>query len=80
MSYNLNELGIRERLKYKDISWLMSSIDVENVLNRLGTTVSSKSGHVLRALCPDHRHPAGSGPVARHPAVAGHVPGAGVRH
>ncbi len=54
MSYNLNELGIRERLKYKDISWLMSSIDVENVLNRLGTTVSSKSGHVLRALCPDH--------------------------
>lgn len=50
----MQDYGIKERLKYKDISWLMPSVNVENVLVRLGRHVTDKSGDVLRALCPDH--------------------------
>jgi len=47
-------LGIKERLKYKDISWLMPSVDVEDVLAKLGSEVSRHSGKEVFAFCPDH--------------------------
>jgi len=48
------EAGIRERDRYKDISWLMPSIDLENVFEQLGILVDHKSGDQIRAFCPDH--------------------------
>jgi hypothetical protein len=50
----MQDIGIRERLKYKDISWLMPSVNVEDVLVRLGTQIDTKQGNTIRALCPDH--------------------------
>jgi len=49
-----NDIGIKERLKYKDISWLMPSVNVEDVLVRLSSKFSGKSGNTVRAYCPDH--------------------------
>jgi len=40
--------------KYRDISWLMELIDLEEVLDRLGVTVVRQSGESLVAYCPDH--------------------------
>lgn len=50
----MKRLGIKERQRYKDISWLMSSVDVEDVLLRLGVDVHRKFGDELEAHCPDH--------------------------
>jgi DNA primase len=40
--------------RYKDITWLMPSIDLEMVLSRLGIEVTSKVGDEYWALCPYH--------------------------
>lgn len=48
------EAGIRERNRYKDISWLMPSIDLDKVFEQLGILVDHKSGDQIRAFCPDH--------------------------
>jgi len=48
------EIGIKERLKYKDITWMMPSVDVEAVLEKLGSSVSHRSSKIIRAFCPDH--------------------------
>jgi hypothetical protein len=53
----MQDLGIRqkmERRKYKDISWLMPSVDVESVLEKLGSIINNRSGKEIRAFCPDH--------------------------
>lgn len=53
----MQDLGIKqkmERRKYKDISWLMPSVDVESVLHKLGSSISNISGKEIRAFCPDH--------------------------
>lgn len=47
-------LGIRERLRYKDIDWLMPSVDVVDVLEKLGVEQISTQGDEVWALCPDH--------------------------
>lgn len=49
-----NEIGIKEGLKYKDIKWLMPSVDVENVLVKLGSEVSQRAGREIISFCPDH--------------------------
>ena len=46
--------GIKERLRYKDISWLMPSVDVEDVLERLNVEGISIQGDEANASCPDH--------------------------
>ena len=51
----MQEIGIKESLKYKDIAWLMPSINVEDVLVRLGIKPEGRMGNEIRALCPDHR-------------------------
>ena len=48
-------LGLKESLKFKDISWLMPSVNVGDVLDRLGVEVGRVSGDEIRAFCPDHR-------------------------
>lgn len=50
----MQDIGIKEKLKYKDISWLMPSINVEDVLVRLGVKPEGRMGNEIRALCPDH--------------------------
>jgi 5S rRNA maturation endonuclease (ribonuclease M5) len=47
-------LGLKESLKFKDISWLMPSVNVRDVLNRLGSEIGRVSGDEIRAFCPDH--------------------------
>ena len=44
-----------ERLKAKDISWLMPSIDVEQVLSRLSLEIYNRSGDEITSFCPDHK-------------------------
>jgi hypothetical protein len=48
------EIGIKERRRYRDISWLMSSVDIESVLEKLGTKLHGWSGDRAVAFCPDH--------------------------
>lgn len=62
----MQELGTKERLKYKDISWLMPSVDVESVLANLNCDISSRSGHIVRAYCPDHHLFVGRRPSHPH--------------
>jgi 5S rRNA maturation endonuclease (ribonuclease M5) len=51
------QLGIKEGLKYRDISWLMPSIDVLSALERLGVEgISLLPSGEYQALCPDHSH------------------------
>lgn len=46
--------GIKERNRYKDMSWLMPSIDLEKVFLKLGVIVEPKHGNEIRGFCPDH--------------------------
>lgn len=46
--------GFKERNKYRDMSWLMPSIDLDSILLKLGIIVDQKSGKEVRAFCPDH--------------------------
>jgi len=48
-------LGIKERRRYHDIEWLMPSVDVVGVLERLGVDRISTAGDEVTALCPDHK-------------------------
>ena len=48
------EIGLKDRWKYKDISWLMRDVNVEDVLVRLQSPIDSKSVKEIRAFCPDH--------------------------
>ena len=48
------DISVRERQRYKDISWLMPSVDVIDVLERLGVKVKGRSGREVTAFCPDH--------------------------
>jgi len=50
----MQDIGIKERLRYKDISWMMQSVDVEAVLEKFGSDISRKSSKSIRAFCPDH--------------------------
>jgi len=49
------EAGAKERERYKDIEWLMPSVDLEAVLGKLGIIIDGVVGDDIRALCPDHR-------------------------
>ena len=46
--------SVRERLRYKDISWLMPSVDVPTVLDKLGVDHEGVRGGEIRGFCPDH--------------------------
>lgn len=47
--------GVRERNRYKDIIWLMPSIDLERVFDKLGIIIDGPTGNnELRCFCPDH--------------------------
>jgi len=48
------DAGVKERNRYKDVSWLMASIDLESVLLKLGVISEPKKGNEIRAFCPDH--------------------------
>lgn len=50
-----HNLGVKERLRYKDIEWLMPSVDVVGVLERLGVERISRNGEQIQAMCPDHK-------------------------
>lgn len=39
---------------YRDISWLMPKIDVQDILERLGVRVYKKEGDEIWGWCPDH--------------------------
>lgn len=47
-------LSIRERVRYRDIEWLMPSVDVVDVLEKLGVEQIRTQGDEVWALCPDH--------------------------
>jgi len=48
------DAGIKERNRYKDISWLMPSIDLETVFLKLGVVIEPRRGNEIRGFCPDH--------------------------
>lgn len=43
-----------ENARYKDISWLMPSINIEDVLRRIGLEVKKEDGDEIWTFCPDH--------------------------
>jgi 5S rRNA maturation endonuclease (ribonuclease M5) len=47
-------LSIKDRQRYKDIEWLMPSVDVVDVLERLNAESIAVRGHEVDAMCPDH--------------------------
>ena len=53
---------IKDTDKYHDISWLMPSIDLLYVLDRLGIEVVSYKGGEALCFCPDHQHFTGREP------------------
>jgi hypothetical protein len=46
--------SVRERLRYKHISWLMPNVDVPMVLDKLGVSHEGVRGNEVRGFCPDH--------------------------
>jgi hypothetical protein len=48
-------LSVREKLRYKRIDWLMPSVDVVTILEKLGVEQISVHGDEVHALCPDHK-------------------------
>lgn len=48
-------LSVREQLRYKHIDWLMPSVDVVAILEKLGVEDISVHGKEVRAICPDHK-------------------------
>jgi len=46
--------SVKDRLKFKDISWLMPSVDVEDALERIGVVGISRTGDEVEGYCPDH--------------------------
>lgn len=48
------DAGVKERNRYKDISWLMPSIDLEKVFLKLGVVTEPRKGNEIRGFCPDH--------------------------
>ena len=46
--------SVKDRIKYKDISWLMPSVDVVASLEKLGVQGISRTGDEITAYCPDH--------------------------
>lgn len=48
------DLSIKDRQRFKDISWLMPSVDVVDVLLRLGVEGVNSRGREVDAMCPDH--------------------------
>jgi len=55
-------VSIKQRLRYKDVTWLMSSVDVESVLERLGMEVVRAKGDEVWSFCPDHKQFTGREP------------------
>lgn len=47
-------LGIKDKLKHRNIDWLMPSINVPDVLKRLGLSIEGQSGYEITSYCPDH--------------------------
>jgi len=43
-----------EDIDYNDISWVMSCIDVESVLEKLNVNIESRRGEQIWGYCPDH--------------------------
>ena len=60
------EIGIKERRKYRDIAWLMPSVDVESVLEKLDCKVAYVAGNEVRTYCPDHHLFVGREPSDPH--------------
>ena len=50
----MSRYTIKESRRYRDITWLMPSIDLEKVLHRLGVRVVGQFGDEMYAYCPDH--------------------------
>ena len=48
-------LSVREKLRYKNIEWLMPSVDVVAILEKLGIEEISVHGNEIKACCPDHK-------------------------
>ena len=47
-------ISVRDRQRYRNIEWLMPSVDVVDVLERLGAERISVNGIEVQCLCPDH--------------------------
>lgn len=50
----MDRLGLKQKFKLKNISFLMDKVDVRDVLRRLGVRIDHASGREIRAFCPDH--------------------------
>jgi len=48
------QAGIKERNRYRDITWLMPSVDLERILRQLNVVIDHVSGNEVRGFCPDH--------------------------
>jgi DNA primase len=49
-----SQISIREQKKYRNISWLMPSVDIKDAVERLGSRIVSTSGKEMFGFCPDH--------------------------
>jgi len=58
----MEKVGLKDRLRYRDVSWLMPGVDVMDVLARLGSETDHVSGREVRAFCPDHHIYTGRAP------------------
>ena len=47
-------ISVRKKLRYRNISWLMSSIDALVILERLGVVVTTVKDNEVWGFCPDH--------------------------
>lgn len=47
-------MSIKSDFMFRDIAWLMPSVDVQTVFEQLEVKVAYISGDEVRALCPDH--------------------------
>ena len=52
---NINQFEVTPNsIDLNDISWVMQSIDIESVLDRLGVRISERRGDQIWGFCPDH--------------------------
>jgi hypothetical protein len=48
------QLSVKDKRRFRNIDWLMPSVDVVDVLERLGVESINVRGYEVDAMCPDH--------------------------
>ena len=54
LRYGGIQAGIRERERYRDITWLMPSVDLESIFYKFNIVHEVRKGDQIMGFCPDH--------------------------